>query len=656
MKTSITNQIGIIDLVIFSFFALFFSSLVVNAHAFSFHTADSSTKVLTGSSKTYIQQGVKLNGLGSVKEAGLGYSISVSGDGNTAVTGGFSDNDGIGAAWIFTRRNASWVQQGSKLIGTGAVGMAHQGISVAISNDGHTAIVGGFTDNSGIGAAWIYILHEGTWIQQGEKLVGSDFTATPNQGISVSISRDGNTALVGGLHDHINKGAAWVYTRVNGTWTQQGMKLIGSAGSENDLQGCAVSISGDGTTALVGGFGNNSTTGAVWVFARSPLGWVQQGLKLVGTGAGNGGQGLAVSLSNDGNTALVGGYADNHNTGAAWIFSRSRSAWLQQGAKIVGTGAVGAASQGRAVALSANGSTAIIGGYYDSLGAGAAWIFKCHKGSWSQQGSKIVGQGFDRSQQGRSVALSSDGSTAMVGGSGDSSGVGAAWVLTGEGAEADIDSSEDEIASAPLKVTYTPLSRVFSADLASLTTVQLESELSFSPATLDYLVTVENSIIYYTILPLAHDSDARISLNGVLLKKGASGTMSLGIGSNVFHVSVLAADGITKKEYLLTINKLAAPARQQGIQATNILTPNGDGVNDTWLVKDVQNYPRNHVAVYNSAGGLVFAKAGYANEWGGTFKGRVLPEGSYYYVVDLGNGFVFRGFISIMNTFIASSI
>jgi hypothetical protein len=60
--------------------------------------------------------------------------------------GGSGDNSGVGAAWVWSRSS------GSKLVGSGAVGAAAQGESVALSADGNTAIVGGFEDNSTVGA------------------------------------------------------------------------------------------------------------------------------------------------------------------------------------------------------------------------------------------------------------------------------------------------------------------------------------------------------------------------------------------------------------------------------------------------------------------------------------------------------------------------
>jgi hypothetical protein len=109
----------------------------------------------------------------------------------------------------------------------------------------------------------------------------------------------------------------------------------------------------------VGGWEDNSNQGAAWIFTRSGTTWSQQGNKLVGTGnTGAAKQGTSVSLSADGTTAIVGGFADNSNQGAAWIFTRSGTTWTQQGGKLVGTGNTGAAFQGFAVSLSADGTTA----------------------------------------------------------------------------------------------------------------------------------------------------------------------------------------------------------------------------------------------------------------------------------------------------------
>ena len=79
-------------------------------------------------------------------------------------------------------------------------------------------------------------------------------------------------------------------------------------------------------------------------------------------------------------------------------------------------------------------------------------------------------------------------------------------------------------------------------------------------------------------------------------------------------------------------------------------TPNGDGNNDSWMVPGIDNYPNNRVSVYNRWGHLVFEANGYSNDWEGFYKknSEKLPQGSYLYVIDLGEGGApLRGWIFI---------
>ncbi|HXH38916.1 MAG TPA: hypothetical protein VNN08_09835 [Thermoanaerobaculia bacterium] len=384
----------------------------------------------------------------------FGYSVSLSGDGNTALIGGINDDKGVGAAWVFTRSGAVWTQQGPKLVGSGAVytlvdRFVQQGSSVSLSVDGNTAIVGGAGDNFGVGAAWIWTRSAGVWTQQGEKLTGLvGFGLLSRQGTSVSLSADGETAMIGGSYDSAHAGAAWVWTRSGGVWTQQSAKLVSSdvegSGAE---QGNSVSLSADGNTAIVGGHLDGNGAGAAWLWTRNGGLWTQQEGKLFGSGVeGFAQQGQSVALSADGNTAVVGGVSDRGYVGAAWVWTRSGGVWTQQ-AKLAGSDAVGQSRQGIAVALSADGNTAIVGGPLDDDYAGAAWIWTRSGGVWTQQGLKLVGSGAEGSgakgfgaQQGSSVALSADGNTALVGGIADrwvnsQSGLpvtdtGAVWVWT----------------------------------------------------------------------------------------------------------------------------------------------------------------------------------------------------------------------------------
>jgi hypothetical protein len=108
---------------------------------------------------------------------------------------------------------AQFVQQGPKLVGSGGVGaIVEQGTAVALSSDGNTAIVGGSSDGDDVGAAWIFVRSGGAWTQQA-KLVAGDAVGNAWQGTSVALSSDGNTAIIGGPADNTYAGAAWVFTR-----------------------------------------------------------------------------------------------------------------------------------------------------------------------------------------------------------------------------------------------------------------------------------------------------------------------------------------------------------------------------------------------------------------------------------------------------------
>jgi len=129
--------------------------------------------------------------------------------------------------------------------------------------------------------------------------------------------------------------------------------LTGGGESGPGQFGSSVALSADGSTALVGGPQDDNGAGAVWVFTRSGGAWSQQGPKLTAGDEGGAGQfGSSVALSADGSTALVGGPQDDSYAGAAWVFTRSGATWTQQGSKLTGAAAGSEGSFGLSVALS----------------------------------------------------------------------------------------------------------------------------------------------------------------------------------------------------------------------------------------------------------------------------------------------------------------
>ena len=142
------------------------------------------------------------------------------------------------------------------------------GYSVAISSDGNTAIVGvpyGSNEKgTDAGGAYIYTRNGGKWSQQA-KLLASDGADSDYFGYSVSISSDGNTAIVSSRNDDSNRGCAYIYTRTNDTWSEQA-KLVASDGTTHGYFGVSVSISSDGNTAIVGAHYDDSYRGSAYIF------------------------------------------------------------------------------------------------------------------------------------------------------------------------------------------------------------------------------------------------------------------------------------------------------------------------------------------------------------------------------------------------------
>jgi hypothetical protein len=313
----------------------------------------------------------------SEKEGSFGGGVALSSDGNTALIAGPANNSRAGAVWVFTRSEGKWTQQGAILTGgKEEVGAGEFGSSVALSGEGNTALIGGWRDNALAGAAWVFTRSEGKWTQQGAKLTGGkEQVLTAEFGFSVALSGEGNTALISAPADDSDFGGVWVFTRSEGKWTQQGAKLTGGKEETGEaFFGTSVALSSDGNTALVGAYVENNGAGAAWVFTRSEGKWAQQGTKL--TGKETGAFGDSVALASEGNIALIGDPVNQkEDIGAAWLFTRSEGKWSQHGAKLTGNEETGDAEFGGSVALASEGTTALIGGALDNKSVGAAWVY-----------------------------------------------------------------------------------------------------------------------------------------------------------------------------------------------------------------------------------------------------------------------------------------
>jgi IPT/TIG domain/FG-GAP repeat len=185
--------------------------------------------------------------------------------------------DNAGAAWVFTRSASDlpFAQPGQKLTVTGAgegereLGEGRFGFSVALSGDGTTALVGARTDDEGQGAAWVFTRSGSQAWTQGAKLTSPEReSGYPEFGYSVALSDDGETALIGSPKSGHASGSAWVFANSGSAWSEREALLAGESEAGMGQFGENVALSGDAEQALVGGPIEKGSTGAAWPFEQ----------------------------------------------------------------------------------------------------------------------------------------------------------------------------------------------------------------------------------------------------------------------------------------------------------------------------------------------------------------------------------------------------
>jgi hypothetical protein len=380
----------------------------------------------------------------------FGWSVALSGEGDTALVGAPSEDNGVGAAWIFTRSGNGWTQTGAKLTipeealngetcsaeqdgaveGEEVVGEevhpCHFGRSVALSADGNTAVIGAPRENGNTGAVWIFTRSGENW-STGSQLSSPEPESKRRFGVSVAVSADGSTLAVGA--PRFNGGRVWTFTRSGSSWSPIGGPLTGAGEEGEGLLGQSVALSADGESILVGAPSDSEQRGAAWGFKRSGAGWEEQGTKLTGDSRSPEARfGSSVALSGDASTALIGARGADNSTGAAWVFSNTGTGWVEQRPALEGEES--GEGFGASLALSFDGSVAVVGAAQAEGHAGRSWLFERSDGSWGKAQEKL-GAGLSGGAPiafGSSVALSADAETVLVGAHSEDR-AGAAWVF-----------------------------------------------------------------------------------------------------------------------------------------------------------------------------------------------------------------------------------
>ena len=315
-------------------------------------------------------------------------SVALNTDGSLAIVGAESHTAGGeadgGAAYVFSR-NGSGYAQTAELTASDAKPGDALGYSVALSADGSTLLVGA-PGRSGGGAAYIFSQNDSGYTQGAELRAGNGATGD-GFGYSVALSTDGSIALVGAVYSVVQNtpsGAAFIFSRGSAGYTQTA-ELTASDPTGTDYFGSGVALSADGTSALVGAplhaVSDGSIAGAAYVFNQVAGGYAQGAELTAADGADADYFGSSVALSADGSIALVGAPLRTvHNVpgeGAAYIFNRDSTGY-SQGAELTASGAGAGDGVGGSVALSSDGSAALLGAVYHlvhGVHGGSAYFF-----------------------------------------------------------------------------------------------------------------------------------------------------------------------------------------------------------------------------------------------------------------------------------------
>ncbi|MGD0341377.1 MAG: gliding motility-associated C-terminal domain-containing protein, partial [Bacteroidales bacterium] len=152
---------------------------------------------------------------------------------------------------------------------------------------------------------------------------------------------------------------------------------------------------------------------------------------------------------------------------------------------------------------------------------------------------------------------------------------------------------------------------------------------------------VLDATVTETTCPDSHDGSITLDVTGgtspyaVLWKDGTTALTRNGLDTATYSVTATDAHSCAKS---LNI-KVGFTGGQTCLMIPQIITPNGDGYNDVWIIRNIDLFPNAEVYVYTRWGKLVYhSKNPSADPWDGRYKGKLMPTDSYHYILRLGDG------------------
>ena len=301
---------------------------------------------------------------------GFGYAIAA--DGSLLIVGQPARGEGRGGAHVFEHRAGQW-QHAAELVPNAAVASDSIGMAVAIRGD--LAIIGGAN------SAYVFRRTGSGWAQEAA-LTGGDAAAGDGFGRAVAIRAD--RAIVGAPLQAENRGAAYLYDRSGGTWSETA-KLLARTVSAGSRLGARVALMREYGIAAAPGRDENA--GAVYLFEKNPQaeGWAAYTRLFPFDGSTN--SQFGASLAVVGEDLWVGSPGADAFTGTMYRFEwdAERSDWVSNRKLSLPE------TTGFSTAFAVLGNTAVAGMPFDDQGEGSALILeRAATGEWSQV-SRLVG-------------------------------------------------------------------------------------------------------------------------------------------------------------------------------------------------------------------------------------------------------------------------
>ena len=259
------------------------------------------------------------------------------------------------------------------------------------------------------GSVYVFRFDGSDWVEE-QKLTASDGSSYDRFGTGVAV--EGDLAVAGAPRDDDNgssSGSAYLFRFDGSTWVEE-QKITASDGAPGDELGIAVALSE--SVVLVGARGDDESSGSAYAYRFDGSTWVEEQKLTAADGVGGDELGIDVALSGTGNVALVGAWGDDGSAGSAYVFRFDGSTWMEE-QKLTASDGAGEDEFGLDVALSGNGTVALIGAQGDDDVTGSAYVYRFDGSTWVEEQKLTASDAAVFDYFGNAVAVMGD--VALVG-------------------------------------------------------------------------------------------------------------------------------------------------------------------------------------------------------------------------------------------------